>query len=380
MSLKTYLEKRNEAQGNEMNTDHLYMKLALSLARKGKETVSPNPMVGAVVTNNGKIAGKGYHKKYGGDHAEVNALHDAGSLAKGGTLYLNLEPCCHFGKTPPCTDAVIKAGIQRVVAGMTDPNPLVSGKGFEILRKSGIIVETGLLEEECRKLNEAFIKRVTTGRPFVILKIASSLDGKTATKHKESKWITSQCARLSVHKIRKQVDAIITGIGTVMADDPLLTPRAGRVKKAPLRVVVDSLLRVPPAAKVAGENTLFVTTENAPIDKIELLESLGSRVEIFKSRSGKVDMTLVMDYLGNNGINSVMIEAGPELSSSMLNEGLVDKVILFYAPIIIGGTNAPGMVGGPGIEKLSDAIPVKELVIRRCGVDLMVEGYVYRNS
>src|SRR3990170_1756593 len=195
-----------------MNPDHFYMKLALSLARKGMEGASPNPMVGAVVVKNGKIVGRGYHKIYGEAHAEVNAINQAGKAAKGATLYLNLEPCCHFGKTPPCTDAVIKAGISRVVAGMTDPNPKVSGKGFEILRNAGIDIKTGILEHECRRLNEGFIKRITTGRPFVILKMAASMDGKTATKNKESKWITSVASRKNVHRMRGNVDAIMTGI------------------------------------------------------------------------------------------------------------------------------------------------------------------------
>jgi diaminohydroxyphosphoribosylaminopyrimidine deaminase/5-amino-6-(5-phosphoribosylamino)uracil reductase len=363
-----------------MNPDHFYMKLAISLARKGMEGASPNPMVGAVVVKNGKIVGQGYHKMYGEAHAEVNALHDAGRAAKGGTLYLNLEPCCHFGKTPPCTDAVIKAGIKRVVAGMTDPNPKVSGKGFEILKKAKVDVEVGVLEEECRRLNEGFIKRITTGRPFVILKIAASLDGKTATKYRESKWITSEASRLHVHKLRKQVDAIMTGIGTILADDPLLTPRVGRVKKLPLRVVVDSLLRVPTTAKIVGVNTLFVTTDSAPVEKLQFLESRGAQVEIFKSRSEKVDMTIVMNYLGKKGINSMMIEAGPELSSSLIRGGLVDKVVFFYAPRIIGGADAPGMVGGSGIDKLAEAIPIKEIVVKRFGEDIMIEGYVHRDS
>lgn len=363
-----------------MNSDQFYMKLALMLARKGMEGASPNPLVGSVVVKNDKVVGEGYHKRYGEAHAEVNALNNAGKKAKGATLYLNLEPCCHFGKTPPCTDAVIKAGIKRVVAGMTDPNPKVSGKGFDALRNAGIEVHTGVLEEECRKLNEAFTKRVTTGRPFVILKTAASLDGKTATKYRESKWITSEASRSHVHKLRKQVDAIMTGIGTVLADDPLLTPRIGRVKKLPLRVVVDSLLRVPASAKVAGVNTLFVTTDNAPAEKVEFLESQKSQVEIFKSMNSKVDMTLVMDYLGKRGINSVLVEAGPELSGSLLREGLVDKVVFFYAPKIIGGAGSPGMVGGGGIEKLSDAIQLRDIKIKKFSDDIMIEGYVYRNS
>ena len=363
-----------------MNPDHFYMKLALSLARKGIEGASPNPMVGAVVVKSGKIVGQGYHKIYGGAHAEINALHDAGMAAKGGTLYLNLEPCCYFGKTPPCTDTVIKAGIKRVVAGMTDPNPKVSGKGFDILRKAKLDVEIGVLEEECRRLNEGFIKRITTGRPFVILKVAASLDGKTATRHRESKWITSEASRLHVHKLRKQVDAIMTGIGTILADDPLLTPRVGKVKRFPLRVVVDSSLRVPPTAKVVEVNTLFVTTDSAPVQKLKFLESQGAKVEIFKSRDGKVDMTIVMDYLGKKGINSMMIEAGPELSASLVREGLVDKVVFFYAPRIIGGIDAPGMVGGSGIDKLAEAIPIKDIVAKRCGEDIMIEGYVHRDS
>lgn len=356
------------------------MRMAISLAKKGIGSASPNPMVGAVVVKNGKIVGKGYHKRYGEAHAEVNALNDAGSKAKGATLYLNLEPCCHFGKTPPCTDAVIKSGIKRVVAGMTDPNPQVSGKGIEILKKAKVEVKVGILEEECGRLNEEFIKRITTGRPFVILKVAASLDGKTATKKKESKWITSEASRRYVHKLRTRVDAMMTGIGTILADDPLLTPRVGRIKKNPLRVVVDSLLKVPASARTAGKNTLFATTENAPAKKIKTLESQGAEVEIFKAREGKVDLNLVMDHLGERGINSVMVEAGPELSASLLREGLVDKVVFFYAPKIIGGVGAPGMVGGEGIERLSEAITLRGLKMKRFGEDIMIEGYVHRDN
>ncbi|HLB05824.1 MAG TPA: bifunctional diaminohydroxyphosphoribosylaminopyrimidine deaminase/5-amino-6-(5-phosphoribosylamino)uracil reductase RibD [Thermodesulfobacteriota bacterium] len=363
-----------------MNIDEIYMRMALSLAKKGIGGASPNPMVGAVVVKNGKIVGKGYHKRYGEAHAEVNALNDAGPKAKGATLYLNLEPCCHFGKTPPCTDSVIKARIKRVVAGMTDPNPKVSGKGFDILKKAGIEVSAGILEEECRSLNEGFIKRIKTGRPFVILKIAASLDGKTATRNKESKWITSEASRRSVHRLRGRVDAIMTGIGTVVADDPLLTPRVGRIKKAPLRVVVDSLLKVPDSAKVVDRGTLFVATERAPDNKVRLLESSGAKVIRFPSKDGKVDLTALMSFLGMKGINTVMVESGPELSASLLMAGLVDKVLFFYAPKIIGGTEAPGMVGGDGIERLSDAINLRDIRIKRFGEDIMIEGYVHRNN
>lgn len=352
------------------------MKMALSLARKGMPGASPNPMVGAVIVKNGKIVGKGYHKKCGEAHAEVNALKDAGAKAKGADLYLNLEPCCHFGKTPPCTDAVIKAGIKRVVAGTKDPNPKVSDKGFEILRNAGIEIKVGVLEEECRRLNEGFIKRITTGRPFVILKIAASIDGKTATKRKESKWITSEASRRYVHKLRGQVDAIMTGIGTVLADDPELTPRVGKVKKNPLRVVVDSTLKTPESAKVAGGNTLFATSDKAQARDIERLEARGAVVVIFGSKNGRVNLPPVMDCLGKKGINSVIVEAGTELSASLLKERLVDKVIFFYAPKIIGGVTAPSMIGGMGIERLSEAVILKGMKVGRIGEDVMVEGYV----
>ncbi len=363
-----------------MNIDEIYMRMAISLAKKGIGTASPNPMVGAVVVKNGKIVGKGYHKRHGEAHAEVDALNDAGSKAKGATLYLNLEPCCHYGKTPPCTDAVTKAGIKRVVAGMMDPNPKVSGKGFDILKKAGIEVTTGVLEDESSRLNEGFVNRIKTGRPFVILKIAASLDGKTATKNKESKWITSEASRHHVHRVRGQVDAIMTGIGTVVADDPLLTPRVGKVKKLPLRVVVDSSLRVPATAKVVGINTIFATTGKAPKKKMESLRSSGAEVEIFKSSNGKVDLSLVMDHLGKRGINSVMVEAGPELSASLLREGLVDKALFFYAPKIIGGIAAPCMVGGDGVDRLSEAMRLKEIRVKMLGEDVMIEGYVHRDN
>jgi diaminohydroxyphosphoribosylaminopyrimidine deaminase/5-amino-6-(5-phosphoribosylamino)uracil reductase len=359
-----------------MNTDEFYMRMALSLARKAAGNVSPNPMVGAVVVKNGKVVGKGYHKRYGEAHGEVNALNDAGPKAKGATLYLNLEPCCHYGKTPPCTDAVIRSGVKRVVAGMVDPNPKVSGKGFEILRKAGIVVDSGILEEESKRLNEGFIKRVSIGRPFVILKVAASLDGKTATRSNESKWITSEASRRHVHKLRGQVDAIMTGIGTVLADDPFLTPRAGKVKRLPLRVVIDSSLKVPPSARIAESNTLFMTTEKAPEERIELLRSRGAEVDVLRSREGKVDLTLVMEHLGKRGVSCLMVEAGPELSASLLREGLIDKVLFFYAPKLIGGVEAPGMVGGEGIDRLSEAISLKEIKVKRLGEDVMIEGYV----
>lgn len=357
------------------------MQRALALALKAKGRTSPNPMVGAVLVKEGRIIGEGYHAFAGADHAEVVALKAAGDEAREATLYLNLEPCCHYGRTPPCTEAIIRAGIKRVVASTFDPNPLVAGKGAERLKAAGIDVEIGLLSEEAKRLNEAFFTLIATGRPFVILKVAASLDGKIATKAGESRWITGEAARKKVHELRDEVDAVLVGIGTVLKDDPLLTVRLDREgTRDPLRVIVDSHARLPLEANVLKDprKALVAVSPEAPKERVEALRSRGAEVLLIEGASGKVSLGRLMEELGKRGIVSVMIEGGSEVNASAFHEGIVDKLILFYAPLLIGGKEAPSIVGGSGIEYLPQAIRLKDLRIERLGNDLLIEGYIQK--
>jgi len=358
--------------------DH-YMRLAIRLAARAVGNTSPNPLVGAVIVRNGKIVGQGYHHHVGGPHAERNALKNAGNKARGADLYLNLEPCIHYGRTPPCVDAVLESGIKRVFVGMTDPNPLVNGKGVQKLREGGVEVKTRILEEECRKLNEAFVKHITTHSPFVIVKAAASLDGRIASETGDSKWITNEKSRQYVHKLRNKVDAVIVGIGTIEKDDPMLTTRLPKGKgKDSVRVVVDSNLKISPQAHVlnlkSSAPTLIFTTPEASLEKIRAIEKEGVEVIVIPSRK-RVDLTLVMEALGKRDITSVLIEGGSRINTSAFKEGIVDKVILFYAPRIIGGQKAPLIVGGEGISKVKDALVLHCIKTRRFGDDIMVEGY-----
>ncbi len=354
------------------------MRLALSLAKRGKGKTSPNPLVGAVIVRKGKLVGQGYHKKAGLPHAEINALKEAGPKAKGAELYLNLEPCNHYGRTPPCTEVIISSGIKRVVVGMEDPNPLVKGKGIQRLRNAGILVEVGILEAESRKLNEVFIKYITTGLPFLILKMASSLDGKIATKIGDSYWITNERARRFVHRLRAEVDAVLVGIGTILRDDPLLTCRLGsRKEKNPIRIVVDSRLRIPPKTRVIGSETIIATTELAPKERIKELEDLGVKILIVESLESKVDLQRLVSELGKLEISNVLIEGGSQIGTSFLAQRLVDKILFFYAPKIIGGRDSIPIVGGKGVDRVADAIPIRDIKVRRFGDNLLIEGYLY---
>ncbi len=359
-----------------------YMTAAIRLARKGRGMVSPNPQVGAVIVQGNKIVGSGYHHFYGGPHAEVYALKNARARARGADLYINLEPCCHHGKTPPCTDALIKSGIQRVFIGITDPNPLVSGKGISKLRKAGIEVETGILQKECRLLNEAFIKYITQNIPFAVLKLAATLDGKIATATGDSRWISGETSRWLVHRLRSEADAVLVGSGTVLADDPLLTSRqhAGLNKKNPIRVIVDTRLRIPITSKLlktAGDvKTLIATTRQAPKSKIAKIKQCGAEVFVVSSRNNRVDLKRLMKHLAAQGIAYVLIEGGSELSAAALHDGIVDKVLFFYAPKIIGGAHARSMVGGKGVPRISDAISLTDVHYRKLGKDILVEGYI----
>ena len=356
------------------------MRLALKLALRAKGRTSPNPLVGAIIVKNGKILGQGFHRQAGSPHAEIIALEKAGPQAKGADLYLNLEPCSHFGRTPPCVDAVIAAKIKRVFTGMRDPNPLVKGKGLKKLKAAGIEVMTGILEDECRKVNEIFIKYITTKQPFVILKTAASLDGTIGAETGDSKWITNDKSREYVHRLRDEVDAILVGIGTVQRDDPRLTCRIKSGKgKDPIRVVVDSSLKISLKAKVLNlksqARTIVAATPKASPKKIKAIENLGAQVLVTPSKN-RVDLKRLMRVLGKQGIASVLIEGGSGINTAALEAGIVDKVLYFYAPRIIGGIKAPLMVGGKGVSRVKKALLLRNIKTRRFGDDVMVEGYV----
>jgi len=289
--------------------DERWMKRALHLAEKGKGRTSPNPMVGAILVKGGKMVGEGYHAKAGEAHAEIVALQQAGEEAEGAILYLNLEPCTHYGKTPPCVPQVIEAGVKRVVIGMEDPNPLVKGKGIEILRKAGLDVEVGILEKECRRLNEAFCKYILKKEPFVVLKVAATLDGKMATRNGDSKWISGEASRRFVHKLRDQVDGVLVGIGTVLKDNPMLTARI-RGGRDPYRIVLDSRLKIPEEAKVIGTSpskAIIASTELAPKDKIEKLEKRGVQILILDSKEGRVNLKSCLSKLGEMGMMNLLV-------------------------------------------------------------------------
>ena len=361
--------------------DRAFMALALKLAQKGAGYTSPNPMVGAVVVRDGRIVGKGYHRRYGGPHAEVEALRQAGELARGATLYVTLEPCNHHGQTPPCTQAVLAAGIARVVIANADPNPRVTGGGADYLRRQGLQVEMGLMAEAGRKLNEAFFKAITTGRPWVIAKAAASLDGKIATHTNDSHWITGPAARTWVHRLRHRVDAILVGVGTVLADDPQLTTRLPRGRgKDPIRIILDSQLRLPLTAQVlhlhSAAPTWIACTEAAPPDKRAALAALGVACLILPERNGRVDLQALLDLLGQRRVQSLLVEGGAEVHGAFFEAGLIDKLHFFLAPKLIGGRQAPGIFGGQGIACLADAPPLQDLTIRRFGPDILISGYL----
>jgi diaminohydroxyphosphoribosylaminopyrimidine deaminase/5-amino-6-(5-phosphoribosylamino)uracil reductase len=360
-----------------MKDDTYWMRRALRLAEKGRGKTSPNPMVGAILVKEGQRVGEGFHAKAGEAHAEILALQKAGKDAREATLYLNLEPCSHYGRTPPCAPKVIEAGVKRVVVGMEDPNPLVQGKGIDMLRQAGLDVESRVLEKECRKLNEAFLKYVLKKEPFVILKIAASLDGKVADRKGESKWITGEASRRLVHRFRNQVDSVLVGIGTVLKDDPMLTART-KGGRNPYRIVLDSRLRIPEKAKVIDQNpekTILATTELAPKDRVEWFEKRGIRVLILDSLDGRVNLRSLLSRLGEMEMVSLLVEGGSEVNGAFLTEGLFDKVFLFFALKFLGGNQAPGIFGGKGIEKLEEALSLNSLKMKRLGEDILLEGY-----
>jgi diaminohydroxyphosphoribosylaminopyrimidine deaminase / 5-amino-6-(5-phosphoribosylamino)uracil reductase len=336
-------------------------------------------MVGAVLVRGGKIIATGFHKIAGADHAEIVALERAGAKAKGSTLYINLEPCSHYGRTPPCSRALIRAGIKEVVAGIKDPNPLVGGKGFRKLKRAGIKVRVGLLEQECRTLNEAFIKYITRRLPFVTLKLAASLDGKIATVTGDARWISSEDSRRMVHELRNEVDAVVTGVSTVLADDPLLTCRIPHGRN-PWRVILDSDLRIPLSAKLLrqpdSERSIIVTSERSSHQKARAIESLGAQVwRIKKLRQGRLPWTAILRRLAAKGVLSVMIEGGATTSAWALRERAVDKILFFYAPMILGGDGRV-MIDALGVKRVKQAIPVQGMRVRQSGTDTLVSAYL----
>ena len=360
-----------------------YMKRALELAEKGEGYTNPNPLVGAVIVKNGKIIGEGYHEVYGSHHAEVNAFLSATEDVKGATMYVTLEPCSHYGKTPPCANKIVEKGIKKVVIANKDPNDKVSGRGINILKENGIEVVTGVLEEEGSKLNEIFFKYITTKLPFCILKTAMTLDGKIATRTGDSKWITNEESRKYVHKLRNKLSAIMVGIGTVLEDDPYLTTRLDGVSGSdPVRIIVDTTARIPLEANVlnlkSNAKTIIATTELAPVEKIKALEDKDAEVIICPLKNNKVDLKYLMKVLGEQGIDSILIEGGSQLNFSAIEDGIVDKVNVFISPKLIGGNTAKTPVGGSGIELMKDAIMFNNIDIHKFGDDIMIEGYVRR--
>jgi diaminohydroxyphosphoribosylaminopyrimidine deaminase/5-amino-6-(5-phosphoribosylamino)uracil reductase len=363
-------------------SDEVWMGRALRLAARGRGWTSPNPMVGAVVVKRGRIVGEGYHHEVGGPHAEIWALDEAGAAARGATVYVSLEPCCHHGRTPPCTRALIAAGVTRVVAASLDPDKRVSGEGVRQLRGAGIRVDTGVREAEARRLNEGFFKRVATGLPFVSLKAAMSLDGKIATAGGESQWITGERARRFAHGLRAEHDAIMVGIETALADDPQLTMRTGRGRN-PLRVVVDSRARTPATARLLTSDErrpIVAVTEAAPEGKRRRLEAAGAAVWISPSVNGRVDLCWLLGRLAKEGVNSLLVEGGGTLAAGALAAGVVDRVYFFVAPLILGGASALTPVEGEGARRLAVAWRVQAMRVRRVGEDLLIIGEVSGNA
>ena len=361
-------------------TDIKYMALALGLAEKGRGSVNPNPMVGAVIVKSGVIVGQGYHQVLGGPHAEIEALLKAGPKAGGATMYVSLEPCRHFGRTPPCTREIIKAGIKKMVVATRDPHPLNNGQGLKELKKNGIEIEKGLMEKEARRLNEKFFTFYEKKRPFVSLKCAMTLDGKIATTTGASRWISGQKARSYVHLLRHEHDALMVGLNTIRADDPELTARlTGENLRKPYIVIADSHLSIPLGAKVvkkAKENKCIIaTTLKGKLRKKKVLLARGVEVLTVNSKKDGVDLSVLVEKLAQRAITSILVEGGGELIYSFLDEKLADKIFFFYSPRILGGRTALTAVEGKGIKNLDKAIRIGDLTSSMIGEDLLITGY-----
>ncbi|MFO7814555.1 MAG: bifunctional diaminohydroxyphosphoribosylaminopyrimidine deaminase/5-amino-6-(5-phosphoribosylamino)uracil reductase RibD [Halanaerobiales bacterium] len=352
----------------EQKNDEYYMKKALKLAAEGEGYTSPNPLVGALVVKNDEIVGRGYHKKAGEPHAEVHALNQAGEKAAGATLYVNLEPCCHLGKTPACSLKIINSKISRLVVAMEDPNPLVAGKGIKDLKEAGIMIKTGVLEQEAKELNEIFIKHITEQEPFVYLKTGQTLDGYLATRTGDSSWITNEKARKYGHQLRHKVDGILVGVGTVISDNPRLTTRLeDKDGKDPIRIVLDSNLRTPIDANIINKNsespTFIVTTGNYNKEKYIKLNQLDNLdiIVLPKDTNGRIELKRLLDELYKKEITSILIEGGGKVNHSFLKKGLIDKVYCFIAPKILGGNDGISSFNGPGVEKMNNAYELENI-------------------
>ena len=354
------------------NEDYSYMARAISLAERGLYTTDPNPRVGCVIVREGAIVGEGWHAYPGGPHAEIEALQAAGEKARGATAYVSLEPCCHHGKTPPCSDALIAAGIGRVVAAMQDPNPLVAGKGLAHLHAAGIAVEYGLMQAEAEGLNPGFIKRMREGRPFVRCKLAMSLDGRTAMASGESKWITGAAAREDVQRLRARSSAIMTGIGTLLADDPSLNVRLGTGAdevRQPLRIVLDPHLSIPPTAKLLNlPGKTLVVTASDEADVREAIEATGAEVLVLPHRGDAIDLPALMVELGKRQVNEILLETGATLSGAVLHAGLIDELVVYMAPKLMGDSARP-LFRTPGLEAMADAVDLLIQDVRALGSD-----------
>jgi len=359
-------------------SDEKAMREALALARRGAGATSPNPMVGAVVVAGDQIVGRGYHPRAGDPHAEVAALVEAAERARGATLYVTLEPCAHWGRTPPCTEAIIQAGIRRVVAAMPDPDHRVSGRGLRRLAEAGIETRVGVGEREARELNEAYIKHRTLGLPFVTAKWAMTLDGRIATRSGDSRWISGEQSRAFAHGIRGASDAILAGIGTVLRDDPALTARGAGAARNPRRIILDSTLRTPLGARVLaqdGTHVTIATTTRAPADARRTLEARGIEIVVADGPDGRVDLGALLRALGHQDVMSLLVEGGSAVHGAFADAGFVDKVLVFVGPQIVGGP-APGPVGGLGVNAMACARRLERMVVRQIGRDVVIEGYV----
>lgn len=360
------------------------MILALRLAAKGRGTASPNPMVGALVVRQGKIIGQGVHLRPGTPHAEIHALRQVGARARGSTLYVTLEPCCHLKKrTPPCVPEILRSGVRRVVIAMQDPNPSVKGKGIAALRRVGRLVTVGVAHSEAEELNKAYCHWMKTGRPYVTLKAGMTLDGKLATAAGESRWITGEPSRREVHQLRRRVDAVLVGIGTVLTDDPSLTARAGPrletlAPRQPVRIVVDSRLRTPFKAQILAQQdkakTMIATTAAAPAARRSVLQKKSIEILTLPALQGRVSWSALLKRLGQRGIMSLLVEGGSEVNAAMLKAKVVDHIRLYMAPLLLGGLNAKGVIGGESPARLAGAIKLRHVVTRSVGNDLVIEG------
>ena len=358
------------------SADYTFMTRALQLAERGLYTTDPNPRVGCVIVRDGEVVGEGWHQRSGEPHAEIHALQQAADKAEAATVYVTLEPCCHHGKTPPCTDALVNARVARVVVAMQDPHSRVAGQGLQQLRDAGIAVEVGVLEAQARVLNPGFIKRMQTGRPYVRNKLAMSLDGRTAMASGDSKWITSDAARADVHRLRARSSAIVTGVGTVLADDPNLTVRLEGIERQPLRVVLDTHLSTPVTARILKQpgRTLVMTCSEDEAAR-EALERAGAEVICLPFCSSAVDMQAVLDALGEMEVNEVFLETGATLSGAMLKAGLIDELVVYMAPILMGD-NARGLFHLPGLDSMDQKIQLTISDIRAVGQDWRITATV----